>query len=518
MATEYELTFLDYLSIVRRRAPYLIGIFVAVILISVVVAVAIPPTYRATGTVAVESQQVPDNIVPSAIKTHIDERISIIKQRVMTRDSLLKIANKYELFKEKSRSLTSSELLEAMRKQIGVELISSEEMYSNQRGQATIAFTLSFEDKYPEVAYRVAQDLTTLFLDWNVKLRTEGATETTVFLSQESEKLKLEVERLEKLIATYKQQNSNNLPEQLTLRMTMLARAESDMREVERDIKSIKEDLRTMEVELEASKYGSGDDLPQTLPALKAEYAKLLATYNESYPDMRVIKRKIEALEKAAEVPVTEDAPENAPTLAIYKLQSKIASAKARLESLAAQEKMLQEKIVQNERAMMQTPRVGQGLEVLIRDRDSAQSKYEEIRSKTMSAKIAESLESESKSERFTLLEPPVLPDKAFKPNRVKIIALGFFLAIASTVGTLLIMASFDRQIRGVDALAHVMGYRPLAVIPYLYIQEEWVRNKRLLKRTTIITICAVIVIALALHFLYMPLNILLMKIFARLM
>ena len=518
MATEYELTFLDYLSIVRRRASYLIGIFVAVILISVVVAVAIPPTYRATGTVAVESQQVPDNIVPSAIKTHIDERISIIKQRVMTRDSLLKIANKYELFKEKSRSLTSSELLEAMRKQIGVELISSEEMYSNQRGQATIAFTLSFEDKYPEVAYRVAQDLTTLFLDWNVKLRTEGATETTVFLSQESEKLKLEVERLEKLIATYKQQNSNNLPEQLTLRMTMLARAESDMREVERDIKSTKEDLRTMEVELEASKYGSGDDLPQTLPALKAEYAKLLATYNESYPDMRVIKRKIEVLEKAAEVPITEDAPENAPTLAIYKLQSKIASAKTRLESLAAQEKMLREKIVQNERAMMQTPRVGQGLEVLVRDRDSAQSKYEEIRSKTMSAKIAESLESESKSERFTLLEPPVLPDKAFKPNRVKIIALGFFLAIASTIGTLLIMASFDRQIRGVDALAHVMGYRPLAVIPYLYIQEEWVRNKRLLKRTTIITICAVIVIAVALHFLYMPLNILLMKIFARLM
>ena len=516
MATEYVLTFQDYLSIVRRRAPYLIGIALAVLVISVIVAFVIPPTYRATGTVMVESQQVPDDIVPLAIKTHIDERISIIKQRVMTRESLLKIANKHELFKDKSRSLASSELIEAMRQQIGIELISSNE--SNPRNQVTIAFTLSFEDKYPEVAYRVANDLTALFLDWNVKLRTEGATETTVFLTQESEKLKLEVERLEKLISTYKQQNSNNLPEQLTLRMTMLARAESDMREVERDIKSIKEDLRTMEVELEASKYGSGDDLPQTLPALKAEYAKLLATYNESYPDMRVIKRKIEALEKAAEVPVTEDAPENAPTLAIYKLQSKIASAKARLESLAAQEKMLQEKIVQNERAMMQTPRVGQGLEVLIRDRDSAQSKYEEIRSKTMSAKIAESLESESKSERFTLLEPPVLPDKAFKPNRVKIIALGFFLAIASTVGTLLIMASFDRQIRGVDALAHVMGYRPLAVIPYLYIQEEWVRNKRLLKRTTIITICAVIVIALALHFLYMPLNILLMKIFARLM
>lgn len=517
MATEYELTFHDYLSIMRRRAPYLIGIFVAVLLISVVVAIAIPPTYRATGTIMVESQQVPDNIVPSAIKTQIDERISIIKQRVMTRDSLLRIANKYDLFKEKSRSMTSSELIEAMRDRIGIELISSDEMYRNQRGKATIAFILSYEDKYPVIAYRVANDLTTLFLDWNVKLRTEGATETTIFLTQESDKLKLEVERLEKLIADYKQQNSNNLPEQLTLRMTMLARAESDMREVERDLKSTKEELRSLEVEQSAAKYGMGDDSAQTLPALKAEYARLSAIYNESYPDMRVLKRKIEALEKTAETPVSEDAPENAPTLAIYKIQAKILSAKARLDSLAEQKKMLQTKIAQNEHAMMLTPKVEQGLDVLIRDRDSVQIKYEDIRSKKVSAQIAESLESESKSERFTLLEPPILPEKAFKPDRVKIIALGFFLAIASLVGTLLIMATFDRQIRGADALAHVMGHRPLAVIPYLFVQEEWDRRKRLLKLGIIITVCVVIVSTVALHFLYMPLNILWVKIFARL-
>src|SRR5450759_5218660 len=285
MATEYELTFLDYLSIMRRRAPYLIGIFVAALLISVVVAFAIPPTYRATGTIMVESQQVPDTIVPSAIKSQIDERISIIKQRVMTRDSLLRIANKYDLFKENARSLTSSELIDAMRDRVGIELISSDEMYSNQHGKATIAFTLSFEDKYPEIAYQVANDLTTLFLNWNVKLRTEGATETTVFLSQESDKLQLEVERLEQLIAAYKLQNSNALPEQLTLRMTMLASAENDMHEVKRDERSTKEELRSLEVELAAAKSGMGDDSsPQTLPALKAEYAKLSAIYNESYP------------------------------------------------------------------------------------------------------------------------------------------------------------------------------------------------------------------------------------------
>lgn len=518
MATEYELTFFDYLSIMRRRAPYLIGIAFAVLVISVMVAFIIPPTYRATGTIMVESQQVPDNIVQSAIKNQIEERISIINQRVMTRESLLRIANKYSLFKDSSRILTSSELIEAMRNRVNIELLSSDALSSNSRVKSTIAFTLSFEDKHRVVAYQVANDLTTLFLDWNVKLRTAGATETTVFLTEEADKLRLEVERIEEQIAKYKQQNSSNLPEQLVLRMTMLTRAENDVREVERDLKATQEELRLLEVELSTAKLGIGDDSPQTLPALKAEYAKLSAVYNESHPDMKALKRKIAALEKVIITPESENNPESAPTLTVFNIQAKIESAKSRLESLAEQRKVLRGKIAQNEHAMMLTPKVEQGLDVLIRDRDSVQTKYEEIRSKKISAQIAESLESENKSERFTLLEPPILPEKAFKPNRVKIVALGFFLAIASSIGMLLMMASFDRQIRRPDALEHVLGHRPLAVIPYLFNKEEWDRKKRLLKLGIILSICFVSVVAAALHFLYMPLNLLIEKIIAGLM
>lgn len=504
MATEYQLTLLDYLSIMRRRAPYLVGIAGIVFVLSVIVSFVIPPTYLATGTIMVESQQVPDNIVQSANKSQIDERISIIKQRVMTRDSLLRIANKYSLFKDSSSTMTSSELIEAMRNRVNIELLSSDALSSNSRVQSTIAFTLSFEDKQREVAYQVANDLTTLFLDWNVKLRTEGATETTIFLTEEANKLRLEVERIEQQIAKYKQQNSNNLPEQLTLRMTMLARAEGDLREVVRDLQATKNELNSLGVELSAAKSGMGDDLPQTLPALKAEYAKLSATYNESHPDMKALKRKIDALEKEPKTSEAANVPENAPTLEIFKIEAQIASAISRQASLVNQKKALESKISENELAMVLTPKAAQGLDVLIRDRDSVQKKYEELRSKQITAQISESLENENKSERFILLEPPIMPEKAFKPNRVKIVALGFFLAIASSVGMLLMMASFDSKIRGVDALEHVLGQRPLVVIPYLIIQEEWSRKKRLLKLGIILTVCVVIIVAIALYFLYM--------------
>jgi polysaccharide chain length determinant protein (PEP-CTERM system associated) len=433
----------------------------------------------------------------------------------MTRESLLQIINSHNLFKE-NRSLTTTALIDKMRDRIGIELINVDSMQGNRPTKATIAFTLSFDDPSPEVALQVASELSTLFLDWNVKLRTEGALETTTFLSQESTKLKEEVDRLEAKIGAFKSQNSENLPEQLSLRTAMLARAENDLYTVERDIRSGNEELRSLEAELSAAKHGMSDDPSQTLPALKAEYTKLSAIYTESHPDLKALKRKIDALEQESSTADPKNAPANATSLAVFKIQAKVDAVNDRLASLTQQKKMLQEKMSKNEHAMEQTPRVAQGLEVLIRDRDTAQKKYEELVGKKMNAKISQSLESENIAERFILLEPPILPEKPFKPDRVKILALGFFLAVASSFGAIMLLESIDKRIRGAEALTHVLGYRPLVVIPYISNKDDEVRRKRLIKQALIIAGIALVAITAAIHFLYMPLNVMFVKLLAR--
>lgn len=473
MTTEYELTLADYLSIMRRRAPYLIGIFVLVLLITVVLAFVIPPAYRATGTIMVETPQVVDGMVPRANRNDLDERINVIKQRVMTREGLLQIIRKYSLFKESDEVRNITEIIDMMRSRVAVESVSS-----SQQGLPTTAFTISFEDKSPDVALQVTNDLVTLFLDWNIKLRTEGAAETTEFLSQESNKLKTEVDKLEEKISAYKRQNSNNLPEQLNLRTTMMARAENDLYAVERDIRTSNEELRSLEAELSVAKHGMSDDPTQTLPALRAEYTKLSAIYTESHPDLRALKRKIDALEQGSSSAEPKNATSNVTNLAVFKIQAKIDAVNARMESLSQQKKMLQDKISQNEHAMELTPRVAQGLDILIRDRDSAQRKFDELRNKKMNAQITQSLESENRSERFSLLEPPILPEKPFKPNRKKILAMGFLLALVAAIGTVLLLESIDKRIRGVEALTHVLGQRPLVVIPFLSIEADNAANK----------------------------------------
>jgi succinoglycan biosynthesis transport protein ExoP len=50
---------------------------------------------------------------------------------------------------------------------------------------------------------------------------------------------------------------------------------------------------------------------------------------------------------------------------------------------------------------------------------DSAQLKYQEIRAKQTEVQVSQNLETEHKGERFTMIEPPLPPEKPVSPNRL---------------------------------------------------------------------------------------------------
>jgi len=527
-APQYELTFNDYLSILRRRAVILAGTFAGVLAIALGVAVAIPPVYQSSGTILVESQQIPTELVEATITSYADERIEIIRQRVMTRENLLKIIDKYKLFADERKSLTTSEKIDELRSWVNIELINAN---IKGKGQATIAFKLSFDHRYPEIAHKVANELVTLFLDENIKARTERATETTEFLTQEADKLKVELESLENQLASYKQEHGSALPEHLELRMNMVSRTESEMKEVERDYKAAQEELRFLDLELSAAQAGIGPSTgsatatpalspAQELSRLKAEYARLAATYKEAHPDVRALKRKVEALEAAepaaATVAASDDKAGEAVPLEVAKVQARIAAANVRISSLAAQMKGLQARLGAYERQIIQTPQVERGLMTLMRDHENARKKYEEIRAKQMSAQISENLEQENKAERFSLLEPPLMPDTPVKPDRMKIILIGLFMAMGGSGGVVFVLESVNQRIRGADALTQLMRQRPLVVIPYIATQDEIANRKRRLRKFAILAGLVIMVAIILVHFLYMPLDLLMLKIIAR--
>ena len=522
MANEYELTLVDYLSILKRRWLQMLVVFILILAAAVATAIFLPPTYQSTGTILIESQQIPDDVVKATVTSYADERIEVIKQRVMTRDNLYRIIQKYNLYPKKIDSETTSTLIDSMRQSIFVIILNAD---IRGGGKAAIAFKVGFEYERPEVAHKVANEIVTLFLDENVKARTERATETTEFLTQELDTLKNELENVENKVAAFKQEHSNSLPEHMEMHMTLLQRSESDIKEIDREYKSTQEELRYLDVELASSKAnvktnanGEIVSAVSELDKAKAELDRALILYKETHPTIRALKRRIETLEKTPESrldakPAKSDI---ASELVIAKVQAQIEAAKLRLSSLAQQRKSLESKVDQLQNQVTQVPQVERAMFTLMRDYENAKTKYDEVKSKQINAKIAENLEQENKAERFSMLEPPFFPDKPVKPNRKKIIGLGLLAGLGAALALAVLLEALDKRVRGVDSLTALINMRPLVIIPYISTVSELKRRKNFNKYLLASIIGVTALSLLIIHFVFMPLDLLMIKVMAR--
>lgn len=521
--TEYELTLFDYFEIVRRRAFLMIAVFIIVIVTASAFAILLPPVYQSSGTILIESQQISTSIIASSVTGFASERIEVVKQRVMTRENMLRIIKKYNLFSSKNESRVISVLIDDFKKRVEIIMLSSSLGGGFRRGQANIAFSISFVDRHPELAYSVTNELVTLFLEENIKSRVERATETTQFLSQEANRLKKDLEKMESLVATYKQEHSSSLPENLALKSSILQRTEVTLANLDRDYQATGNELQRLEFELIAAKAGlEPAETPITrLKQLKAEYRQASINYKNTHPTIRLLKRKIEMLEKSEATENDND--QSAASIGvlinselILRLETHVKTAKGRLQSIDSQRIPMRKQIAKYEKQIIETPQVELGLSSLLRDHNSAKEKYEEIQAKQLNAQIAENLEGENKSERFSLIDPPLLADRPIKPNRKKIILLGILLALAATAGLVFLLEMLNQRIRGKGALTAILGHSPLVDIPYIMTSDEHIRRKTLIVRGVISLTVLLVISLIVVHFAFMELDLLFYKIFSR--
>lgn len=526
MAVEYEneLSIRDYVSMAKRRwLPMLIAFLVSWVVIAFI-GMRIPPIYRASGLISIESPTIAKELIGGDIgqltaTKYVDEHVDKIKQKVLSRENLKLLNEKYNLFPNITKP---SRLADSLGNSIEFVTQTKSTDGTAWAQKVTVGFSVAFEYSDPEKTYNVINDVIKQVLEQNTKDRTQRAADTTIFLTEELNRLKEELEVVEDHVADYKQKHSESLPEHQQLHMNTLDQLRGGLQGLDVEYKSVQEELRYLDVELttananlnESSRptldaSGRVSDLSKLDQALE-DLAEAQAKYKDTHPTVRTLKRKVAILEAEKSQPVKKKKRSNpAAELAIAKIKTQIEAAKVRLASISQEKKNLRAQINKVNNQVIKIPQVERGLVKLMRDYDNAKAKYEEMKAKQVNAKIAEDLEKNNKAERFTLIESPEFPQYRVNISKTKAIGLGFIASIGLGLGLGVLLEALDKRVRNQAMLSSIINAKPLAVIPVIYTHAEIRRKQKWVKLFIFLAILFVllIVILALIHFFVTPIG-----------
>ena len=507
----------ELVAALRRRAALVLSVTAVLAVVSIVVAIVLPPTYRSSATIRIQEQEVPPDLVRSTITSFADERIQVISQQVMTRPVLLALIEKYDLYAKYRGRLTEDEILDRIRKDIKLTTINADisDRSSGRRVNATIAFTISYDAPRPDRAQKVVNELASLYLDENSKVRRQSVAETSEFLAQEADRLAKQIQSIEEKLALFKRRNVGRMPDSSAVNVQLADRTESELRRVEQQIPVLEDRKLSLESQLALIKpnisvasgpglgNGTGEQRELTpeerLRALQSQYASMSVLYTADHPDIRRVRQEIAALkaQTAASARSAErgsganEAPDNP---AYILLATQLQNTRRELAQLAASREDLRAKQRIYDARLMQIPEVEREYNELTRDYGNAQARYREIKTKEMQAAGAFELERDSKAERFSLGEPANLPQSPVKPNRLAIALGGLVASLGSGLGLAFLLEMFDPSVKGPLELARIAPVAILTAIPYIETQSERVGTRR--RTLALIALCGILGLA----------------------
>ena len=575
------------LAVIRRRRRPLLLVVGAVLLLTVLVAFFWPPRYKATGTILIEQQELPSDLVRSTISSYASQRVQVISQRVMTTENLMTIIQRYGLYADLRKHHPREEVIKEMRQDTKLEMISADviDPRDGHPTKATIAFSISYTSPSGELASKVANELVSLYLQQNIETRQQSSRDAAAFLTGESGRLDKDIRGLRAKIADFKAKHEEELPELTQFNEQKATHTEEEIRDTDSQLRSLQQQVTYLDAQLAqinptAQVYASTGERVQSpadrLKYVRTEYARALAMYSPDHPDVKRLKREMEGLEAAAATGANKTDETNDDRRQLEQAETQLASARqryspdhpdvVRLERLVAslQERVpaapaaspaasaaapddLAEKLPSQtadnppyiqiqaqreaavtqikalrkkrdelegaltglERRLANTPVVERDYDAMLRDLDSAQIEYRQVRQKQNDAETAENLETERKGERFTLIEPPFTPEQPASPNRPLILIFGLMFALAAGFGTVAVLESTDTSVRGREDLRVLLTQPPLASIPFMLTALDRARIRRWRRNALLGSVTSVIVALVLIHVLYRPLDVL---------
>jgi protein tyrosine kinase modulator len=458
----------------------------------------IPSTYRSGTLILVEQPSVPEKYVVSNIDTGIQQQLDSITQQILSRTRLLRIINSLGLYAQDRKHKSPDDLVEQMRKDIEIEL-------SHGDDRKLSAFNIYYVNSDPKMAQLATAELANLFIAENLEQRQKRSENTTNFLEDQLDQARANLAQQEAKVRVFKDQHLGELPTQTQSNLQILIGLQNQVQANEDSLNRAKQQNTYLESLINqyraidsGSKPAEGGvvdlaAIDKELDQLKAQLADLTSHYTDKHPDVRKTREQIARTEQMRERIVADmnnrsNAPSPAPTAAkpldpksgpTLEFESQLKANRLEIANREAEIKDEQSKINQYQARLNMAPVMEQQFADITRDYDQSKTDYESLLAKKNQSAMSTDLEKTQQGEHFRMLDPPNLPVRPYKPNRLLLCGAGLAVGLVLGGGFAFGQEKLSGKIYSEREIKRLVPFDVIAEIPPIESLQEQSSHRR---------------------------------------
>jgi polysaccharide chain length determinant protein (PEP-CTERM system associated) len=498
-----------YFELILHRKWLVLAVFALVTAGTFAFTRTLPDVYMSETTVLVDPQKVPEIYVKSTVTGDVRNRLGTLSQQILSATRLQKIIDQLNLYPAERKTLAREDVILHMRNDINVTVLSD-----FNSGQDVQAFRITYSGREPRLVAQVTNELASLFMEENLKVREQQSEGTTEFLTNQMQETRKTLEEQEGKLKDFRLQHLGEMPEQEAADLQILGQLQSQLQLVGEALNRAESQKSTIQAMASAqsapvvdmdqmlpqtafSESRQGDASVQTLISnQKAELAKDLKLYTDSYPAVQKLQNLIAQEEQqeekkkqereaaasraaAGRVAAPKIAPATPPAYTNPVLQSQLSGIEVEIAKDQAEQQRLTKAVASYQAKLESIPVREQEIAELTRDYEISKAHYSQLLNNQMNAETATQLEIRQKGEKFSVLDPAQPAGRPSRPNRAVMNAGGSVAGLVLGVVLALITEFMGLSITSAEQVFPATGLQVLEVIPVIHTGASRLARRR---------------------------------------
>lgn len=483
-----------YIPALWRRRWQILGVAWLVCAAGWAAVAFIPDQYKVSSKVHIDTESLLRPLLRGlAVDVDPMQQVDMMQRTLASRSNLERVARMTDLDLNARSDEDMAKLIAGLQKNISLQ------------ADKNNIFTISYEDRNPQVAYKVVQALLSIYMESNAGTKRREFDSARAFLDDQVRHYERQMRDAEARLSAFKQDNLGYLPGNTTFVDHMnrtradLSALENQLAEADARANEMRRQLADLPqwVEVAGTAGGPPSMSEVRLLELQQRLDDLLLRYTERHPDVVATKQLLESVQAemarslggpggppvagggpaiagaAGGGPLGGDDPEIQPAsagpmeppvgnrvpnqiyhsvkVALVDVESQVAALRSAVERKRGELETLRAEV-------NRMPEIQAQLDRLNRDYGIARASYEEFLKRRETANISESREVNADKVQFRVIDAPQVPVLPTGIKRPMLLGVVFVLGLGLALGLAVLLASLQSNFVSTTRLAQVVG------------------------------------------------------------